>query len=396
MAGRQEPRLAKNPTRQEMIDRAKALAPGFAKRAAAAEEMRRLPPESAKEMLDAGFCRILMPERFGGYGLDFDTWYDVMLELSRADASHGWCASLLIHHAHILAQYSEEMQQAIWADGPDVAITASFAPRAQITRADGGFRISGKDSSFASGSGHSTWAMIGGLLHEGPQPEWLLLMVPPGEFSVRDVWHTAGMRGTGSNTLVTDNVFVPASHALSLNDLRLGKGPGGKLYEATLFRTLFFFYAPLCFAAPILGAAQGAYAQFRDGAKTRRSVDGSPVAEKVSLQVGMARAAADLDAADLLLRRAAVAHHGPEAQWPELLTRSIRDFARSVELSVGAIDALMALSGSAGFSSSQPIQRAWRDIHFAASHISVNPENNYSHYGRMELGLGRDPHRPFF
>jgi hypothetical protein len=54
------------------------------------------------------------------------------------------------------------------------------------------------------------------------------------------------------------------------------------------------------------------------------------------------------------------------------------------------------LSGSAGFATSQPIQRAWRDIHFAASHISVNPEMNYAHYGRIELGLGRDPSRSFF
>jgi len=70
----------------------------------------------------------------------------------------------------------------------------------------------------------------------------------------------AGMRGAGSNTLVTENAFVPASHALSLTDLRLGKGPGGTLHRRALYRTLFFFYAPLCFAAPIFGAAQGAYA----------------------------------------------------------------------------------------------------------------------------------------
>ena len=393
---RQELRLAQSPTKQQMIDRAKALAPGFAKRPAAAEELRRLPPESVKEMLDAGFCRILMPARFGGYGLDFDTWYDVMLEVSKADTSHGWCAGLLIHHPHLIAQFPEEVQQTMWANGPDVPIAASFAPRVQVTRVEGGYRISGKDAAFASGVDHSTWVMVGGLLHEGATPEWLFFMVPSGEFSVRDVWHTAGMRGTGSNTIVVDNVFVPESRTLSLPNLRLGKGPGGKLHAHLIYRTLFFFYAPICFATPILGAAMGAYEQFRAGAKTRKSVDGSLVAEKTSLQVGMARAAADLDAADLLLRRAAMAHHEPEAQWTQVLSRSIRDFARVSELSVAAIDALMALSGSAGFSSSQPIQRAWRDIHFAASHISVNPEQNYSHFGRMELGLGRDPNRPFF
>jgi alkylation response protein AidB-like acyl-CoA dehydrogenase len=146
----------------------------------------------------------------------------------------------------------------------------------------------------------------------------------------------------------------------------------------------------------MLGAALGAYAQFRESAKTRRGVDGSPVAEKTSVQVGMARAAADLDAAELLLRRAALVSDVPAADVQRLLARSIRDYSRVTELSVAAIDALIAMSGSAGFASAQPIQRAWRDIHFAASHISVNPEANYSHFGRMELGLGRDPNRPFF
>jgi 3-hydroxy-9,10-secoandrosta-1,3,5(10)-triene-9,17-dione monooxygenase len=387
---------ARIPTRQELIERARALAGAFAPRAAAAEQARRMPAESIKDMLDAGLARILMPRRFGGYELDFEAWNDVVLEIGRADASHGWCASLIIHHAHLIAQFPEELQQAIWADGPDVPIAASFAPRAQVTRAEGGYRISGQDSSYASGVDHSTWVMVGGLLHEGPAPQWLLLMIPPGAYTVRDTWDTAGMRGTGSKTIVTNNVLVPATRVLSLADLRQGNGPGGAIHNSPIYRTPFFFYAPLCFAAPMLGAALGAYAQFRESAKTRRGVDGSPVAEKTSVQVGMARAAADLDAAELLLRRAALVSDVPAADVQRLLARSIRDYSRVTELSVAAIDALIAMSGSAGFASAQPIQRAWRDIHFAASHISVNPEANYSHFGRMELGLGRDPNRPFF
>jgi 3-hydroxy-9,10-secoandrosta-1,3,5(10)-triene-9,17-dione monooxygenase len=384
------------PTKHGLIDRVRALAPKFSARAEAAEQARRMPAESVREMLDAGIARILIPPRFGGYGLDFDTWYDVILEISKADASHGWCASLIIHHAHLIAQFPEETQQAIWANGPDVAIAASFAPRAQAKRVDGGYRVSGQNSSYASGVDHSTWLMVGGMAQAAGAPEWLLFMIPRGECTIRDTWHTAGMRGTGSNTIITDNVFVPDSRAVSLTDLRSGKGPGGAINKGLIYRTLFFFYAPLTFVAPMLGAAQGAYAHFREWTKPRLSVDGSSVAEKTSTQVRMARAAADLDAADLLLRRATLAHHAPEAEWPQVLARSIRDFARASELTVGAIDELIALSGTAGFAASQPIQRAWRDIHFAATHVSLNTESNYAHFGRMELGLPRDPNRPFF
>lgn len=387
---------AQQQMRSELMDRVRALAPAFGERAAAGEEARQIPPESAREMLDAGVARILMPKRFGGYELDFSTWLDVVLELAQVDASHAWCASLFVHHAHLIAQFPDECQQAIWADGPDVPIAASFAPRAQAVRADGGYRVSGKDSSFSSGVGHATWVMVGAMTQGDAAPEWKFFMIPPGEFTIRDTWHTAAMRGTGSNTIVTDNVFVPDSRVLSLADLRPGKGPGGAVNANPLYRVPFFFYAPLTFAAPMLGAVQGAYASFVEGTKNRRAVDGSLVAEKTGIQVRLARTAADIDAAGTLLRRAARAHEVPAGEIESSLARSIRDFARVSETSVSAIDELLAMSGTAGFASANPIQRVWRDVHFAASHISVNPELNYAHYGRIALGLGRDPARPFF
>jgi 3-hydroxy-9,10-secoandrosta-1,3,5(10)-triene-9,17-dione monooxygenase len=384
------------PTRQEIVDKARALAGKFRARADAAEQARRLPAESVQEMLAAGIARVLSPARFGGYETDLETWYDVVVELSKADASHGWCAGLIIHHAHLIGQWPEACQQAIWSAGPDVAIAASFAPRTEGKRVDGGYRVSGTDSAFASGVDNSSWVMLGGFVRDKGAPEWVFFMVPPGQYQVRDVWQTAGMRGTGSNTIVTDNVFVPDSHVLSLTNLREGKGPGGVINPHPLFRTPFFFYAPLTFVAPMLGAALGAYEHFREWMKTRRAVDGSLVAEKVNTQVRMARAAADLDAAELLLRRASRTPPSIEAVTPELLARSIRDFARASELVVSAIDVLITLAGTAGFASSHPIQRAWRDIHFAATHVSLNTEMNYAHFGRLELGLGRDPNRPFF
>jgi alkylation response protein AidB-like acyl-CoA dehydrogenase len=146
----------------------------------------------------------------------------------------------------------------------------------------------------------------------------------------------------------------------------------------------------------MLGAAQGAYEHVREWTKARKAADGTLVAEKASVQVRMARAAADLDAAELLLRRAAQVPNAPDAHSPRLLARSVRDFARASELAVAAIDTIIGLCGTAGFVTSHPVQRAWRDIHLASMHMSLNTETNYSHFGRLELGLERDPNQPFF
>lgn len=392
---------AQRATRQDLLTRLPELARRFAERAAAAEEARRISPESAQDMLEAGFARILIPERIGGYGLGFEEWFDVTRELSKADASHGWCAGLIIHHAHLMAQFPEAAQKMLWANGLDVPVAASFAPAVTAKPVEGGYRISGAGSPFASGVDHCTWVMLGGMVHDindngGAEPEWKFFLVPPGQYTVRDTWFTAGMRATGSKTIVTDNVFVPHGQVLRLSDLRDGKTPGGALHPGVIFHTPFFYYAPISFVTPMIGAAQGAYDLFREWTRTRKAQDGSPVAEKIAVQTRMARAAADIDAAELLVRRAVGVTDAPADYSPQLLARSVRDFTRASEWCVEAIDALIALSGTAGFATSHPMQRAWRDIHFMAMHISLNVETNFAHFGRMELGLGRDASRPYF
>ena len=391
----QSPASPPSVSKQEIVERARALAPIFATRATAAEEARRLPAESAKDMLDAGFARILLPTRIGGYGLGFDTWFEVTRELSKVDASHGWCAGLIIHHAHLMAQYSEEAQKTLWAKSLDVPVAASFAPNTQAIPTDGGYRVSGKGSPFASGVDHSSWVMLGGMAQDEGGPEWKFFLVAPGDYTVRDTWNTVGMKGTGSNTVVTDNAFVPHGRTLRLTDLRDAKTPGSAMYSETIFHTPFFYYAPISFVTPMLGAAQGAYEIFRDWTKNRKTQGGAAMAETTSVQVRMARAAADIDAAELLLERAVHVTDAPERYSPRLLARSARDFTRASELIVNAIDTLVALSGTASFTATHPIQRAWRDIHFMAMHISVNPEMNYSNFGRIEFGLGRDGHHPY-
>ena len=380
----------------QLIDRIRSLAPKFRERAQAAEQARQLPAESVNELIDAGIIRILIPQRFGGYGLSVDTWFDVVREISKADASHGWCASLLIHHPHYLGQFPREAQQEVWAGGPDVPIAASIIPVAQVKPADGGYRLSGH-SPFASGIGHSRWVFIGALVEEptGP-PQWTLFLVRPGEYTVVDTWFTAGMCATGSNTIVTDNVFVPKHRTLRLSEMVEGRGPGGAVNENPIFRAPLVTYAPLSFVAPMLGAAQGAYEYFRDWTRTRKGARGVMIAELASTQHRMARVAADLDAAELLLRRAVDICPAVRPASLDLRARALRDFSRSAEIAVGCIDTLIAMSGSAGFAASNPIQRAWRDIHFASMHVSLNFENNFTHFGRLEFGLPRDPHLPFY
>jgi 3-hydroxy-9,10-secoandrosta-1,3,5(10)-triene-9,17-dione monooxygenase len=383
-------------TRDAVLARVRALIPMIRDGAAAAEEARTLPRSTVDALLTAGISRILIPRRYGGYGLSLDTWFDVVCEIAKADASHGWCASLMIHHPHYVSHFPEAAQNAVWADGVDFAIAASIQPAGRVTAMEGGYRISG-EFGFASGINHCRWLVVGSIAEGSDGPAARFFLIQPNEYRIKDTWFTTAMRGTGSNTAVCDNVYVPEDHTLALSDLREGKTPGAKLHENPIYRAPWISYAPLTFTAPMLGAAQGAYETFREWIQTRKAGrGGTPLAQVTSVQVRLARAAADIDAAGLLLRRAVDAARSPSPPSLELRARTMRDCSRAAELCVDVIDSLIGMSGTAGFAASHPIQRAWRDIHFAAMHVALNPEQNFGHFGRIELGVPRDPHLPFY
>ena len=209
-------------THDEILARIRGLTTGIRDGAAAAEEARTVPRETVDALLSAGITRILVPPRFGGYGLGLDTWFEVVREIGKADASHAWCASLMIHHPHYISQFAEDAQRAVWTGGLDIAIAASILPSARVTPVDGGYRISGQFP-FASGINHSRWVIVGGMDESGGHPEWTFFLIGPNDFKVVDTWFTGAMRATGSNTAICDDVFVLKTHTIRLSDLRDGK-----------------------------------------------------------------------------------------------------------------------------------------------------------------------------
>ena len=289
--------------RDAVLARVRALTPMIRDGAAAAEEARTLPREIVDALLAAGITRILIPPRYGGYGLGLDTWFEVVREIAKADASHGWCASLMIHHPHYVGHFPRRRRR---RSGPTASISRS-RPRSsrsgRVTPVEGGYRISG-EFPFASGINHSRWLIVGSMAEAPAVRRRNSFSIGPNEFKIKDTWFTAPCARPAATPRFATTFTYRKSHTLALSDLREGKTPGGKLHDHPIYRAPWISYAPLTFTAPMLGAAQGAYELFRDWTKTRRAGRAAfAIAEVTSVQVRLARAAADLDAAELLLRR---------------------------------------------------------------------------------------------
>jgi alkylation response protein AidB-like acyl-CoA dehydrogenase len=374
------------------------LSPRIKAMALATEQAATVPSESIELLREIGFYDIVKPKAFGGYELDFDVLVDLNIELAKACASTAWVAGLLAGHQWLLASFPEEAQHDVWDRDPNAVLCGSYAPAAKAVAVSGGYRVSGRWS-FASGCDNSTWSVCAALLPpsgEGaPSPAFLL--VPADDYSIDDTWHVIGLAGTGSKTLVLDDVFVPAHRVLAFAETTSGRTPGAKLYaDNPTFAIPMLCNIPSCLASVAVGAALGALEDYIDATRTRTTrgaVAGAAnrMAEFATVQLRVADAAASTDAARVVLLRdlravAQMARAGEEITVADRITCR-RGQAFAVSLAIRATEALNASTGGLGLDLANPVQRAWRDANAVGRHISMNWDAVGTMYGQMALGL---------
>ncbi|MEU3609622.1 3-hydroxy-9,10-secoandrosta-1,3,5(10)-triene-9,17-dione monooxygenase oxygenase subunit [Streptomyces sp. NPDC035033] len=370
------------------------LAPGLRERAAEAEELRRVPDASVKELEDTGFFQLLQPRAFGGRAADPLVHYTAVKEIAKACGSTGWVASVLGVHPWHVALYDPRAQQEVWGEDPKARIASSYAPTGRATPVDGGFRLSGRWH-FSSGCDHAAWALLGCLVPDadGNPVDMRTFLIPRTDYRVDDVWDTVGLRGTGSNDVVVDDVFVPEHRALGFGPVTALRVPGHEVNPEPLYRLPYAGVFTTTIATPIVGIAEGAYEAYAEATRERFRVSyGQKVADDPFAQVRIARAASDIDAAWLQLTRNmgelyAHAERGEELPM-ELRIRTRRDQVLATERAVAAVDLLMEnAGGNAMRTGSGVVQRAWRDAHTGRGHAANDPERALVMYGQCALGI---------
>ncbi len=127
-----------------MVARARALIPGLRDRASKTEELRRLPPETERDLHDAGLFRIVQPKRVGGSELDYVALIDCADALGQADASVAWNFANLASHHWMLGMFDRHAQDAVWGKDANSLIASSFIfPAGRAKKVDGGYVLNG-------------------------------------------------------------------------------------------------------------------------------------------------------------------------------------------------------------------------------------------------------------
>ncbi|MBL6751145.1 MAG: hydroxylase [Nevskia sp.] len=377
-------------SRQELVGRAKELAPVFAQRALRTEENRAPLDASVRDMIDAGVLAALTPKVYGGHECSIDTMSEIVRIFSAACPSTGWVSAFYMGAAWRAAIFPEQAQREFFAGKPYILCAGQAAPLREVKRVPGGYRITGQ-TPWSSGSVHAEWiTFMGALVEPGGAPTPLAFMVPRGETEMLDTWFVAGMRGTGSNDMRVDNVFVPEYRTASMALALTGDTPGQAIHANPMYRLPFIPFL-MCEVVPVLvGALRGAADALLLRTRERQgTISGIKAATKQAPQMRLARALACADAAETLLDAYLERYLSRRADRNELLERSgmklkaafITDLCRN-----GVNDIARGIGGD-GFRDASPLQRYFRDINMLAVHAFLDIDNAAETYGRLTLGL---------
>jgi 3-hydroxy-9,10-secoandrosta-1,3,5(10)-triene-9,17-dione monooxygenase len=388
------PQTVRIPSRETLLARAREMIPRLRGRAIKCETIRRLPQETHRDFIAAGFYRIHQPRRFGGYELDWGLLADLTVELARGCPSSGWVFAQLGGHAYFQGMRVLQAQEELWGDNPDATVSSGFPIEgATTTPADGGYVLNGAWN-FASGCDVAEWNDFMCFVPRpgGGPPVHLFCLAPRSQWTIEDDWFPNGLAGTGSRRVVVRDVFVPEHRTLKTEDARGLPTIGSRWNPGPLYRLPLMGAGGSLFSGTVIGAVRGAYDFIDEQFRTRTSVAGVKLSEQQSVQLRLAEADALICAAHALVNRndREAMQHAEAGEQPPLESRVRwrRDSAFAIKLCLDALDRVLhPLAGGRGLDFHSPFQRAFRDAHAAASQVIVNWDLMATHWGRVHFGL---------
>lgn len=353
-----------------------------------AEAQRRLPRELTEALRDAGAFRLLTPLHLGGFEASLGDAMCVYEAFGYIDAPVAWniwngnCG-------FAAAMLDADAIEQIWGGDADPIIANSARVAGAATATDGGFLLSGRWD-IVSAIDIADWVALFGVVMDGEGPRMLPVGAPDvrvffvrhSEIEVLDTWHTTGMRGTGSNTVVADGVLVPSCRAISPFSPARGDA-------AAVYRIPAFTLASHGAASIVIGAAQAAIDAVIAMAPTK-ATDNGVLAERAHAQGQIGSVQMKLHAARLLLHDAA-ADIDAAARSGEPITEMLRARLRAAMshaaiVSRDVLGSCQRLASSTAVYSGNAVERHVRDGITAAQHM-ILAETHLDLLGRLLFGL---------
>jgi indole-3-acetate monooxygenase len=352
----------------------------FAKRASEADENDHFVAENYRALRDADLVAAGVPKELGGAGAEVAELAEMLRELAHHCGSTGLAFSMHTHQVAIPAwrwrhQKAAAMEPLLRRVAAEKIILLSsggsdwIAGSGKAVKVDGGYRVSARKV-FTSGAAAGDILMTGAVVQSETEPDAVIHFPVPmkaPEVKILDTWRALGMRGTGSNDVLIEDLFVPdASVAVSRKS--------GEWHS--LFHIIATIAIPLVYAA-YLGVGECARDIAISLAKQKRQ---TPYATELAGRM------------DTALRAAQLAHRWMietvERNAPSADTINEVMIGRSLVAgnAIKAVELALELAGGAGFYRNNGLERCFRDIQGARFHpLQAGPQAHYA--GATALGL---------
>jgi alkylation response protein AidB-like acyl-CoA dehydrogenase len=329
------------------------------------DDDRRLPEELVAVLGESGLLRAGAPAEVRGLELPPGVALRCAEAVARGNASAGWCVSIAITSSLLVAYLPASSRDALFGNGRGVA-AGVWAPRGTARTVEGGVVVSGRWS-FCSGITHADMMFAGCLVDDQRVPS--VVALPKVDLEVLDIWHTLGLRGTGSHDSVADEVFVPSDRVFSLFN--------GPVVDRPLYRFPVFGFFALSIGAAALGNARGAIDDLTELACAKKGLGSTrTLAERPATQAAVATAESALEAARALyyqgIETAWHASQGGEGVSVEARNRLRLAATHAVRTSADVVRDMYDLAGGTAIYDSSPLQRRFRDAYTATAHFQVN------------------------
>jgi alkylation response protein AidB-like acyl-CoA dehydrogenase len=327
--------------------------------AAAWDREHHFPRELFTKLAELGLMGVCVPEEYGGAGADFLSYILVLEELSRADAGVG--VTVAVHTSAVtlpLLMFGTDEQKsrfvpplargehlgAFALTEPEAGSDAGSLRTAAVPEGDG-WRISGAKQWITNGSHSGTFLLFARTDQETPGARGVSAFVLDAEH----VRVTRDEEKLGLNSSVTNDIVVEDA-VVGRDRLLHEEGKGFGVAMATLDG------GRIGIAAQAVGIAQAAYDVAREYAKERRAF-GQRIGDFQAIQWKLADMATEIDAARLLVHRAAWLKQTGE---PHTEAGAKAKLFASEMARRQTAEAIQVLGGY-GYTKEFPVERYYRD-----------------------------------
>jgi alkylation response protein AidB-like acyl-CoA dehydrogenase len=376
-----------------LVSSAASLVPALSANAETADATGRLPDDDIAALRKMGLFRLATPRMYGGHEVDACAATAIAAEVARGCPSASWVLTVYYTAGIALWLFPDQVRHRVWDEDPDATVCGSSAGAASARAVTGGYLLSGRWG-WASGIHHASWAILTVVSEPGASPqEGGFALVPTSELEVEETWNMAGMRGTGSDTIIADDVFVPEEQvvfpARAAGAAQQVQGPLSVPKPQGLMGAL---------AAPVLGMGMAIYdhvVEKLSGGRPPVTATRSPARaiDSPAVQANIAEAAMLIDSAILHAARTAHAVDRATRTGAQLsslaIARTRMDCGFAARQIRQAADKLLDVGGASRFADSDPAQRIWRDLGTATRHPTFITELDREQYARLLLGLQR-------